>query len=133
MGFPFEPVIIGSLKALQRLLQNNPDIPCRLRRKLYFEIITKHTFKETRRVQLIFSKTINNYYKRSLLLFETWFIFFACVIHKVDHLLTIYFLTYCQKRYSKCGAELHSFLLSLSIRQQTPNIFDRRLALIQTT
>ena len=121
MGFPFEPVIIGSLKALQRLLQNNSNIPCRLRRKLYFQIITKDTFKETHRVQFIFNKTINNYYKHGPLLFETWFIVFACVIHKVDHLLKTYFLTYRQKRYFKYGAELHSFLLSLSVRQQTPN------------
>lgn len=32
MGFDFEPVEIGSFKALQRLLQENPGIPCRLMR-----------------------------------------------------------------------------------------------------
>lgn len=47
MGFLFESVKIGSFKALQRLLQNNPVRPCRLREKLYFQSVTKYTLKKT--------------------------------------------------------------------------------------
>ena len=65
------------------------------------------------------------------MLFETWFILFACVIHNIAHLLTIQCVNYCQKGYSKYGAELHSFLLSLPLQQRTPNIFDQGLALTQ--
>ena len=89
MGFPFEPVKIGSFKALQRLLQNNTRVdPIDSVRNNIFKFLQSIPLKS----QSIFNIAIintYNYYKRTLLLFETWFILFACVIHNVGHLLTI--------------------------------------------
>ena len=90
MDFPFEPVKIGSFKAPQRLLQNNPGIPCRVREKLYFQIFAKHTCGscshiisrslkltlvflqlDTNTVRVFYFLNTSNYYKRRLFLFET--------------------------------------------------------------